>query len=116
MAFSPDDSRIAAAGMGLGAQRNVYLWSTDSSQTTAILQGHDDDIYQTQFNSTGTRLLSIGYSGSLRIWDVETGKPIFEQNAGVVSYSGAFSPDDSTLLITSNDQTARLLTLPDPVK
>ena len=116
VAFSPDDSRIAAAGMGLGAQRNVYLWSTDSSQTTAILQGHDDDIYQTQFNSTGTRLLSIGYSGSLRIWDVETGKPIFEQNAGVVSYSGAFSPDDSTLLITSNDQTARLLTLPDPVK
>ncbi len=116
VAFSPDDSRIAAAGMGLGSQRNVYLWATDSSQTTAILQGHDDDIYQTRFNSTGTRLLSIGYSGSLRIWDVETGKPLLEQNSGIVSYSGSFSPDDSTLLITSNDQTARLITLPDPVK
>jgi WD40 repeat protein len=114
--FSPDNSRIAAAGMGLGSQRNVYLWSIDSSQPTAVLQGHDDDIYQTQFNSTGSRLMSIGYSGSLRIWDVETSKPLLEQSSGIVSYSGTFSPNDSTVLITSNDQTARLVQLPDSVK
>jgi WD40 repeat protein len=116
VAFSPDDSRIAAAGMGLGAERNVYLWSTDSSQPTTVLKGHDDDIYRTQFNSTGSRLMSIGYSGSLRIWDVATSKPLVEQQSGIVSYSGTFSPDDSTLLITSNDQTARLITLPDSAK
>lgn len=112
VAFSPDDSRIAGAGMGLGSERNVYLWSTDSSEPTAVLTGHDDDIYQTQFDSTGSRLMSIGYSGALRIWDVETGKPLLEQQSGIVSYSGTFSPDNSSLLITSNDQTARLITVP----
>lgn len=112
VAFSPDDSRIAAAGMGVGSERRVYLWSRDSSQPTATLQGHNDDIYRTEFNSSGNRLMSIGYSGSLRIWDAESGKPLFEQNSGIVSYSGTFSPDASKIVITSNDRTARLITLP----
>jgi WD40 repeat protein len=116
VAFNSDDSRIAAAGMGIGSERKVFLWSVDSSEPTAVLLGHDDDIYRTQFNSTGTRLLTIGYSGSLRIWDVATGKPLLEQHSGIVSYSGEFSPDASKIVITSNDRTARLITLPDSAR
>ena len=116
VAFSPDDSQLAAAGMGLGSERNIYLWSTDSSDPKATLTGHEDDIYRTQFSSTGSRLLSIGYSGSLRIWDVASGRPILESNLGVVSYSVNYSPDGSKVVATSNDRTARLIAIPDSAK
>ena len=116
VAFSPDDSQLAAAGMGLGSERNIYLWSTDSSDPKATLIGHDDDVYRTQFSSTGSRLVSIGYSGSLRIWDVASGKPLLESNLGVVSYSVNYSPDGSKVVATSNDRTARLIAVPDSAK
>ena len=116
VALSSDNTRIAAAGMGIGTERKVYLWSVDSSEPRTILHGHNDDIYRVQFNSTGSRLMSIGYSGSLRIWDIEAGKPVLEQDSGVVSYSGEYSPDADKILITSNDRTARLITLPDSAR
>jgi WD40 repeat protein len=114
--FSPDDQKIAAAGMGLGSARNVYLWSVDSSEPAAVLSGHDDDIYRTQFNSAGTRLLTVGYSGSLKIWDLVSSQPIFAKNLGVVSYSGSLSPDGSRVVVTSNDRTARLLEIPETAR
>ncbi len=116
VAFSPDDSRLAAAGMGLGSERTIYLWSTSSSEPTAVLTGHSDDIYRTQFNPTGSRLASIGYSGSLRIWDVASGKPLLENNLAVVSYSVSYAPDGSKVVVTSNDRTARLISVPDSAK
>lgn len=116
VAFSPDDSQIAAAGMGLGSERTIYLWSTSSSEPTAVLPGHSDDIYRTQFNPAGSRLASIGYSGSLRIWDVASGQPLLESDLGVVSYSVNYAPDGSKVVVTSNDRTARLISIPDSAK
>ncbi|NQV23362.1 MAG: hypothetical protein HQ518_03250, partial [Rhodopirellula sp.] len=116
VAFSPDDHQIAAAGMGLGDERSIFVWSVDSTEPTAIIKGHEDDVYRTQFNSAGSRLMSIGYSGALRIWDVSSRQQVFGQNLDAVSYSGAISPDGSTVVVTSNDRTARLLTLPDSAR
>lgn len=116
VAFSRDSKQIAAAGMGIGSERNVYVWSVDSSDPSAVLPGHKDDVYRTQFNAAGSRLLSIGYSGTLRIWDLGSKKPLHELNLGVVSYSGSLSPDGSTVIVTSNDRTARLLPIPEAAR
>lgn len=114
--FSPDDKQIAAAGMGIGSARNIFVWNVDASEPAAVLSGHQDDIYQTQFNADGSKLLSIGYSGSLRIWDPGSQKPLYEQNLGVVSYSGSLSPDGSQVVVTSNDRTARLMSIPETAR
>jgi WD40 repeat protein len=116
VAFSRDSKQIAAAGMGIGSERNVYVWSIDSSDPVAVLPGHKDDIYRTQFNANGSRLLSIGYSGTLRIWDLGSKKTLHELNLGVVSYSGSLSPDGSKVIVTSNDRTARLLPIPEAAR
>lgn len=116
VSFSPDNQRLAAGGMGVGSERSVYVWSIDSSEPAAVLSGHNDDIYRTQFNATGLRLLSIGYSGALRIWDIDSGKQVFEKSLGVVSYSGTLSPDGSQLLVSSNDRIARLLPIPETAR
>lgn len=116
VAFSPDGRKLAGAGMGLGSERNVYVWSIGSSDPVSVWAGHEDDIYRTQFNAEGTRLLTIGYAGTLRIRDLSSGTTVFEKDLDVVTYSGALSPDGSRVLTTNNDRTARLLPIPENVR
>lgn len=112
VAFSHDGNRIAAAGMGIGQERAIYLWEKSKSEPTLVLKGHADDVYRVQFNQTSTRLLSLGYAGSLKIWDLATGKPVYEEAIGAVSYSARFSADGKQLVTSSNDRTARLWEVP----
>ncbi len=115
-AFSPDGKSIAAGGMGIGEQRVIRLWDAGSSDVRTELAGHNDDVYRVQFNSSGERLLSIGYSGDFRIWDISSGKPVFEQPLGHVSYAAAYSPDGSRVAIASSERAILLLDLPEAAR
>jgi WD40 repeat protein len=112
VAFSQDGNQIASAGMGVGQQRAVYLWNKNKPEPAKVLKEHKDDVYRVQFNSKGTRLLSLGYSGSLKIWDLQAGKVVYEEAIGAVSYSARFSADGKQLVTSSNDRTARLWNVP----
>lgn len=116
VAISPDGQQIAAAGMGLGAERSVYLWSVESSEPVSVWSGHQDDIYRTQFNATGSRLLTVGYAGSVQIRDLTSGQTVFEKDLNVVTYSGMLSPDGSSIVATGNDRTARVFSIPENVR
>jgi len=115
-ALSPDGKSIAAGGMGIGEQRVVRLWDADSADVRAELAGHQDDVYRVEFNASGERLLSIGYSGEFRIWDVGSGKAIFEQPLGHVTYGAAFSPDGSRVAVASSERAVLLLDLPNAAR
>ncbi len=115
-AVSPDGKSIAAGGMGIGEQRVIRLWDVGSSDVRAELAGHKDDVYWVKFNSSVERLLSIGYSGEFRIWDVGSGKPVFEQPLGHVTYGAAFSPDGSRVAIASSERAVLLLYLPEAAR
>ena len=112
-AISPDGRSIVAGGMGIGEQRVIRLWDVGSSDVRAELAGHKDDVYRVEFNSSGERLLSIGYSGEFRIWDVGSGKPVFEQPLGHVTYGAALSPDGTRVAIASSERAVLLLDLPE---
>lgn len=110
--FSRDGQWLAGAGMGIGAERPVFVWQKDNQQPTSVMTGHKDDIYRVQFNAAGNRLLTIGYSGTLKVWDHGTKKPILETSLGVVSYAATLSPDGTRVMTSSNDRVARILDLP----
>ena len=115
-ALSPDGKSVAAGGMGLGEQRGILLWDVGSSEPRTTLTGHKDDVYRVEFNASGDRLLSIGYSGEFRIWDVGSGQPVLEQPVGHVTYAAAFSPQGNRVAIASSERTVLLLDLPSPGK
>lgn len=115
-AISQDGKSIAAGGMGIGEQRVIRLWDVGSSDARTELVGHKDDVYRVGFNASGTRLLSIGYSGEFRVWDVGSGKPVFEQPLGHVTYGAAFSPDGSRVAIASSERAVLIVDLPDTAR
>jgi len=110
--FSPDGKMLAAGGAGLGTDRKIFLWNSGTPQPAKMLEGHKDDVYRVQFNGTGTRLLTIGYSGQVFVWDVATGKAVFSQKLPVVCLTGSFFPDGKRIVISANDGKNYLFELP----
>lgn len=116
VSISPDGKSLAAAGMGIGKERPIFVWNSSSEAPQTILDGHADDIYRVEFSPSGSRLLSVGYSGTIRVWDVAVGKTLLEESIENVSYSARYSPDGVRLIVSSNDRAARLLDIPEAAR
>ena len=56
LAFSPDGTRLAAAGGEPGLEGQVVLWDTKQWKPAATLRGHRDSIYAVAFSPDGKLL------------------------------------------------------------
>jgi WD40 repeat protein len=56
LAFSPNGSRLAAAGM----DRKIRIWDVATGRLEWILEGHAKELEGIAFSPDGQRLLSIG--------------------------------------------------------
>jgi WD40 repeat protein len=65
LAFSPDGTRIAAAGV----DGRVTLWNAATGQEVLTLRGHAGWVTAVAFSRDGKRLASGGVDGSVRVWD-----------------------------------------------
>jgi eukaryotic-like serine/threonine-protein kinase len=73
VAFHPDGSRLAIAHNESFA---IYEWPTGRQLHT--LTGHAKLAWACAFNPKGDRLATTGGDSTVRIWDVESGKPVGE--------------------------------------
>jgi len=109
VAIHPNGQTIAAAG----ADRKVYLMDMITGSVQRTLEGHTDYIHSVAFNPTGTRILSYGYAGQVRIWDTGSGNLIWESRVGRIGNFASYNTTGSSVLLSSGDGLARLLTIPD---
>jgi WD40 repeat protein len=104
VAWSPDGKTIAVAS-SLG----VWLYPADNPNAEPILLESASGTISVAFSHDGTRLASGSNDGTVRLWDVRTGKATFTlQGHTDAVWSVAFSPDGSRLDSASWDKTIRI--------
>ncbi|QDU28928.1 translocation protein TolB [Anatilimnocola aggregata] len=92
--------RRLAAWLGVACLGLVPVWSLSAQEPKlrATLQGHTNAVVSVAFSPDSKTLASASYDGTLKLWDMTTGK----ERATLGEYKGclgcvAFSPDGKTL-------------------
>jgi len=90
----------------------IKIWSLDKDGKLSFvrtLTGHTDWVYQTiELKGAADRLASISKDGTLRVWQISTGKQVRSITLGVEGRALANYPDDNFNVI-SGDVSGRVL-------
>jgi WD40 repeat protein len=111
LAFSPDRLLLAVAEEDPRmSETEIKLWDATRLRFVDTLRGHVGPVPALQFARHGRTLASAGEDGTLRLWDVQTGKPRHVVRGGrkVPFTSVAFSPDGQTLAAGATGVPVRL--------
>lgn len=100
--FSPDGQLFAAINWH---DWRVEVWNIGTQTQVSLLQGHTNTIYSFEFSPDGKFITTSSEDGSIRVWEVETGKTCntFSKNSDPVEYA-CFSPDGLTLAAVCGDE------------
>jgi WD40 repeat protein/serine/threonine protein kinase len=111
VAFSPDGRLIAS---GATQDRNVMVWDARTLQRLRILDGGGGSVCSVAFSPDG-KLLAAGIGnpsqnqpGTVRIWDLETGKDLALSGHVGSIFCVAFSKDSARIASAGEDRTARI--------
>jgi WD40 repeat protein len=110
IAFTPDGRRLIASG---GDDGQLRVWDAGSGALVRELAAHPGALVDLATSPSGDRLLTAGWDGSARMWDLELlGAPV-AAGAALGPHTGevrsvAFSPDGQTIASASADRTVRL--------
>jgi WD40 repeat protein/class 3 adenylate cyclase/tRNA A-37 threonylcarbamoyl transferase component Bud32/energy-coupling factor transporter ATP-binding protein EcfA2 len=117
VAFSPDGTRLLTAG----ADGVVKIWASDTGQEIGAFEFEPTrygvrSVASATFSPDGKQVAALaeGPESMARVWDIETGEPVFEKSRHVewnANFALVFSPDGNLLATAGLDITVTVYDL-----
>jgi serine/threonine protein kinase/WD40 repeat protein len=99
IAFHPSGKYIVT-GQNNG---EILLWDANSGNCANVIRGHGEGpVNSLQFSKDGARLLSGATDKTVRLWDVESAKPLLTIDQAGYPLSVRFSPDELSIASTDS--------------
>jgi WD40 repeat protein len=110
LAFSPDGKALAIAG---GRDENrvvpqeqvIKLWDPDVVKERLVLAGHTHQITKLAFSPDSKRLASASRDGTVRLWDLASGKEIRRLETNGEAWAVAFVADGMVVVSAGDKET-----------
>jgi WD40 repeat protein len=100
---------------------DIDLWSVGGKRLGKMkpLQGHRTSLQALAFSADGGQLASLAseeeHGAHVIMWDMVTGKSLWEYRSPFTAEHLAFAPDGRHLAVGNNNGTAHILRLPPPL-
>jgi len=96
--FGPDSRLLAVASQN----KTIRMYDMDSTDLLHILRGHQEAVMEVEFSPDGRYLVSGSADHSLILWDVRTGKKIYQFLEKGPLTDLVFHPDGRSFFSTSS--------------
>ncbi|MCW5945712.1 MAG: hypothetical protein KIT74_01625 [Fimbriimonadales bacterium] len=100
--FHPSDKLF----LTLCSDQSIRLWSTETGRELHRL-GFAGDVTAAQFSPAGDRIVAVA-NGSVFVWDYIAANPPHQFSVPADVYTATFSPDGGKILVSCEDETARV--------
>jgi WD40 repeat protein len=110
LTFSLDGKLLAAGQWSSGA---IHLWDAVTGKQLHQRPGHGGSIFNLTFLAAGKKLLSAGWNGKVRVWDVKTAKQLQSLDGDRPPNMLAVAPDEDQLALASGLPEVELCRLSD---
>ena len=98
VAFSPDDRYLATSGLG----DDISIWTLPAGDKNVTLTGHKTAVGSLKFFLSHPYMISMGYEGSIKIWNTQDWKEALSFSTNVRSARGcSVSPNEEFVAINS---------------
>lgn len=105
LAWSTDSTRIATASGILGNDFSVKIWRLSDMSLYCTMNGHTDDPVYLEWFADNTRLVSLSFDQTVRIWNSDTCELIEGFYApGMDSYGGALNLPMKIIAATNRNE------------
>ncbi|NKL74803.1 hypothetical protein GFM09_37485 [Rhizobium leguminosarum bv. viciae] len=102
-----NDGKYVAGGTGESSSspNMIAIWEVATKTLKHVIPAHSEWIGTLQFDTSGKRLVSSSFDGTIKIWDTLSGKRLTTLNAVGSVADATFSPDDKYIaaLTTSGE-------------
>jgi serine/threonine protein kinase/WD40 repeat protein len=108
VAWHPDGDRLAVGG---GPDPRIQIWNVAAKRKVATLVGHAQNVTSLSFHPDGELMTSCSHDGTLRLWDLSTGRQLMRLISPLYSQ---FSRDGRWLGVAQRGEHAQLLEVTPP--